>query len=194
MVTDATAFQEGDTVLFNRAGSPFVTTIASIDSPTQITATSSPTVSFTTTSITVVERNGNNADVLLQSKSGSNISLDEESIELTSLDTSGSVGATLTVDDNIVVRSKGGQSRATYSNTAGVEIISITGVTDISSNNQVILEYNNGSASGAKITLSSSGINFTGIQVFSDDTSAGAAGLASGDLYKTSDGNLRIKN
>ena len=42
-------------------------------------------------------------------------------------------------------------------------------------------------------TIKATDINFTGLSTFADDAAAAAGGLNSGDMYKTADGNLRIK-
>lgn len=46
----------------------------------------------------------------------------------------------------------------------------------------------------ARMTVKSDGtINFANVQTFADDTAAGTGGLVSGDVYKTSAGDLKIK-
>lgn len=42
-------------------------------------------------------------------------------------------------------------------------------------------------------TIKATDINFTGLSTFADDSAAGTGGLAAGDVYKTSTGELRIK-
>lgn len=42
-------------------------------------------------------------------------------------------------------------------------------------------------------TIKATDINFTGLSTYADDTAAGTGGLAAGDVYKTSTGELRIK-
>jgi hypothetical protein len=42
-------------------------------------------------------------------------------------------------------------------------------------------------------TIKATDINFTGLQTFNNDAAAGTGGLASGDVYKTASGDLKIK-
>ena len=53
---------------------------------------------------------------------------------------------------------------------------------------------NSASAPTARMTVKSDGtINFADVQTFADDAAAGSGGLSSGDVYKTSAGDLKIK-
>jgi hypothetical protein len=42
-------------------------------------------------------------------------------------------------------------------------------------------------------TIKATDINFTGLATYADDAAAGTGGLVTGDVYKTSTGELRIK-